>query len=229
METQFLRGALFTGMTANAFKLGTASTLGWFWPRVAGCSVLYRGERMDAIDSANVLAAANLDSEEILPPSYLQHEADSTYFYVVRRVNCCGYLEHTLLAALKVRMDTEGDLAQPRPNGILDLKADQVGGGRVRLVWFYCPLDQESPPALFKVYFDSGTGQIDYENAVASLNYIGQRYYCFETEPLNLGDYMFCVRAEDVAGAEGSSSALMKVQLDTMNPEAMDILSVEVI
>ncbi|MHC4156504.1 MAG: hypothetical protein ACYST6_16520 [Planctomycetota bacterium] len=229
METQFLRDALFTGMTANAFKLGTASTLGWFWPRVAGCSVLYRGERMDEINFGNVLAVADLGSVQISPPSYLQHGADSTCFYVVRRVNYCGYLEHTLLAALKVLIDTEGDLAQPRPNGILDVKADQVDGSRIRLVWFYCPLYQELPPALFKVYFDNGTGQIDYEDAIASVSCIGQRYYCFETELLNPGDYLFCVRAEDTAGEEGSSSALMKVQLDTTSPGTMDILSVEVI
>ncbi|MHC4707568.1 MAG: hypothetical protein ACYS8I_10845 [Planctomycetota bacterium] len=229
METLFLRDALFTGMTPNAFKLGTVLTRGWFWPRVTGRSVLYRGERMGAIDFGNVLVVADLDSEEILPPSYLQHEADSTCFYVVRKVNRCGYLEHTVHAAVSVQIDGEGDLAQPRPNGLLDVKADQVDGSRIQLVWFYYPLDQESPPVLFRVYFDNSTGQIDYENAIASVNYIGQRYYCFETEPLNPGDYIFCVRAEDVAGTEGGSSALMKVQLDAMGPGTMDILSVEVI
>jgi hypothetical protein len=229
METQFLRDALFTGMTPNAFKLGTVLTRGWFWQRVAGCSVLYRGKRMEAIDFGNVLTVAGLDSEEISPSGYLQHGADSTCFYVVRRVNYCGYLEHTLLAAVKVQIGTEGDLAQPRPNGILDVKADRVDGGRVQLVWFYCPLDQESPPVLLKIHFDNGTGQIDYENAIASINYIGQRYYCFETEPLNPGDYLFCVRAEEAAAAKGSSSERMKLQLGATGPGAMDILSVEAI
>jgi hypothetical protein len=229
METQFLREALFAGMTASAFKLGTVLTLGWFWPRVAGCSVLYRGERMGVIDFDNVLAVADISSEEILPPSYLQHAADSTWFYVVRRVNGCGYLEYTLSAAVKVLIDTEGNVAQPRPNGILEVRADQVDSSRIQLVWFYYPLDQESPPSLFRIYFDNSTGQIDYEDPIASLSYMGQRYYCFETEPLNPGDYIFCVRAEDVAGAEGSSSELMKVQLDATSPEGMDILSVEVI
>jgi hypothetical protein len=229
METKFLKDALFTGMTVSAFKLGTVLTLGWFWPRVAGCSVLYRGEYMNAIDFGNVLAVVDLDSEEISPASYLQHEAESACFYVVRRVNCCGYLERTLLAAVKVSIDTQGDLARPRPNGIPDVRADQVDGGRIRLVWFYYPLDQESSPLLFKVYCDSGTGQIDYENAIAGVNCIGQRYCCFETEPLNPGDYIFCVRAEDVAGAQGSSSVLMKVQLRVTSPLTVGILSVEVI
>lgn len=229
MERHFLRDALFTGMTANAFRLGTVLTAGWFWLRVKGCSVLYRGECMDAIDFGNVLAVVDLDSEEISPATYLQHEADSTCFYLVRRVNCCGYLEHTLLAAVKVSIDTEGDLVKPRPNRVLDVRARQIGADSIRIVWFYCPLDQESLPSLFRIYFDNGTEQIDYEDPIASVSYIGQRYYCFETEPLDPGDYLFCVRAEDTAGAEGSSSERMKVQLDTTNPEAMDILSVEVI
>jgi hypothetical protein len=184
---------------------------------------------MDAIDFGNVLAVVDLDSEEISPASYLQHEADSTCFYVVRRVNYCGYLEHTLLAVVKVSIGTEGDLAQPRPNGILDVRAEQVDSSRIQLVWFYYPLDQESPPVLFKIYFDNGTGQIDYESPIASVSCIGQRYYCFETESLNPGDYLFCARAEDAAGAEGSSSALMKVQFDATNPGTMDIVNVEVV
>ena len=229
METQFLREAMSVGMSASAFKLGTVLTLGWFWARVKGCSVLYRGERMDVVDFDTVLAVVNLDSGEILPPSYLQHEADSTCFYVVRRVNGCGYLGYTLSAAVKVLIDTEGNVAQPRPNGILEVRADQVDSSRIQLVWFYHPLDQESPPLLFKAYFDNSTGQIDYENPIASVSYIGQRYYCFETEPLNPGDYIFFVRAEDVAGAEGSYSVLMKVQLRVTSPLTVDILSVEVI
>jgi hypothetical protein len=229
METQFLRDALFTGMTPNAFKLGTVLTLGWFWPRVKGCCVLYRGDCMGGIDFGNVLGIADLGSEEISPASCLQHEANSTWFYVVRRVNSCGCLEHTLSAAVKVSMDTGGDLAKPRPNGILGVRAEQLDGDRIGLVWFYCSLDQESPPARFRIYFDYGTGQIDYEDSIAIVSYVGQRYYCFETESLEPGDYLFCVRAEDAAGTEGSSSAQMKIQLDTASPCKIDVVSVETI
>ncbi|MHC4061316.1 MAG: hypothetical protein ACYSR4_01420 [Planctomycetota bacterium] len=229
MEKRFLKEALFSGMTAIGFKLGTVLACGWFWPRVHGCSILYRGDSVDAITFDGVLAVADLDSMEISPPSYLQHEAGSTCFYVVRRVNGCGYLEHTLSAAVKVSIDTEGYLVKPRPNKILEVKAGQVGGDRIRVAWFYCPLDQESPPVLFSIYFDNGMGQIDYENAIASVIYIGQRYYCFETESLDPGDYLFCVRAEDAAGAEGSPSVRMRIQFDTTSPGAIDVLSVEAI
>ncbi|HUW18628.1 MAG TPA: hypothetical protein VMW16_04935 [Sedimentisphaerales bacterium] len=229
METQFRKDALFIGMTANAFKLGTVLTGGWFWPRVGGCSMLYRGESMETIDFANVLAVADSDSGEISPPTYLQHEAGSVCFYVVRRVNCCGDMERTLSAAVKVSIDAEGDLAEPQPNGILDVKAEQVDGDRIRLVWFYCPLGQESPAAWFRIYGDGGTGQIDYESAVASVSYAGRKYYSYESESLNLGQYLFCIKAEDAAGTEGCSSAWLRLQLNSGGPGAIDILSIETV
>ncbi len=45
MEKGWLREALFGGATCNGFKLGTVLSLGWFWSRVGGCSVLSRGGR----------------------------------------------------------------------------------------------------------------------------------------------------------------------------------------
>jgi hypothetical protein len=229
METHFLKDALFTGMTGNVFKLGTVLTRGWFWARVAGCCVLYRGESMEEIDFVNVLAVVDSDAPAISPPGYVQHNAGSTCFYVVRRVNSCGCQERTLSVAVKISIDTEGDLAKPQPNRILEVKAEQMGGHRVRLVWFYCPLDQESPPARFKIYGDNGTGQIDYENPVASVSYTGGKYYSYDTDSLNPGEYLFCVKAEDTAGTEGCSSTRVRVQIYTAGPDAVDILSVEAI
>jgi len=48
IERFWLREALFNGMTANAFKLGTTLSLGWFWLRIAGCSALYGIKKRDA-------------------------------------------------------------------------------------------------------------------------------------------------------------------------------------
>jgi len=65
IEMSWLREALFNGMTANAFKLGTVLSLGWFWSRTAGCSALYRGYDMEEIDFSNILAVTEQDSCEI--------------------------------------------------------------------------------------------------------------------------------------------------------------------
>lgn len=227
MEVRFLREALFAGMSANAYKLGTVLTCGWFWARLGGCSVLYRGDSMEAIDFANILTAAEADACEISPPGYVQHNSSSTYSYVVRRANNCGDEEHTLSAAVKVAIDAEGNLAAPAPNNIFAVKAEQANGNKIRLIWYYCPIEQQSPPACFNVYYDEGTGQIDYEDPVATIRYAGRRFYSYQSDSLDAGEHLFCIKAEDAAGTESSSSAPERVQLDTTAPDAIDIIGAE--
>jgi len=227
METKWLKEALFSGMTANAFKLGTVLTLGWFWPRVTGCSVLYRGSSMEAIDFANILTVAEAEAHEISPPSYIQHNNNSTYFYVIRRVNNCGEQEYTLAAAVKVTIDTDGELAQPQPNSIFEVRAKQVAGSKIQLAWFYCPIDQKSKPVCFKIYYDAGTGQIDYETCIAAIRYASRRFYSYQSGILEAGRYLFAIRTEDSAGTKDSSLAQLRIQLDTTSPDAIDILSIE--
>jgi len=229
IERSWLREALFNGMTAHAFKLGTTLSLGWFWVRAAGCSVLYRGPSMERIDFTNILTVAEQDACEISPPSYILHNSGSTYFYVIRRFNNCGYQELTLAAAAKVSIDASGELEKPQPNNIFNSKAEQVNGNRIQLVWFYCPLEQKSQPICFNIYYDGGTGQIDYENPLAKIGYEGQRFYSYQSGALSAGGYLFTVRAEDVDGIENSPSARLRIQLDTTNPDVIGILSAETV
>ena len=229
METAWYKEALFAGQTGNAFKLGTVLTLGWFWPRVSSCSVLYRGRSMWTIDFDTILAVANADSSQISPPNYVSHENNTTYYYVVRRVNSCGYQEYTLSAAVKVSIDADGDLAQPQPNGIFDIKAEQVEGDKVQLLWFYSPIDQESEPESFNIYYDKGTGQIDYQNPMTTIPYAGRIFYSYKTQALSADKYLFAVRAEDAMGTENISLARIRINIQTVNPDAIDILSTEVI
>ena len=229
METKWLKEVLFAGMTAKAFKLGTALTLGWFWVRVAGCSVLYRGGGMERIDFENILSVTEADAGTISVPNYVRHNNDTSYFYVICRSNSCGDQEHTLAAAVKVSINANGDLAKPQPNNICEIKVRQVDGNETQLIWYYCPIEQQSAPAYFKVYYDVGTGQIDYENAMATICYAGQRFYSYRSDSLDTGEYLFAVRAEDIAGTENRSLAQIKIQLNTTSPDAIDILSTEAI
>lgn len=228
MAKDLLKEALFAGMTANAFRLGTVLSLGWFWMRPAGCSVLYRGHSVKQIDFGNVLAAGAIDAKQISPPNYLPHDSDSIYIYVLRRVNGCGEQEHTLSAAVRVAIDEQGDLAEPRPNRILAIRAEQTNGSRVSLLWYYCPLAQASKPVRLNVYGDGGTGQIDFESPLAVIEYTGRKFYRYESGPLDAGTYLFCVKAVDAAGVEGGA-AFAEMQLDTEQPEAVEIIGVEAI
>lgn len=229
METKWLKEALFAGQTSNAFKLGTVLTLGWFWSRIAGCLVLYRGGSMGTIDFANVLAVGSAHASQIQPPCYVQHDSGSTYFYVVRRVNSCGDQEHTLSAAVKVSIAADGELAPQQPNSIFGAVVQQSAGSKIQLIWFYCPLEQQVGPACFKVYYDGGAGQIDYENPIAVLDYAGRGFYSYQSEALDAGKYVFAIRAEDANGIERNPFSQETIQLDTSEPDAIDILAVEAV
>jgi len=229
IERQWLTDALFNGITANAFKLGTVMSCGWFWMRPNGCTVLYRGTAMEKIDFTNILSVSEQNAESMSLPDYVPQNNSSTYFYVVRRLNNCGYQELTLYAAVKVAIDAEGNLAEPLPNHIFAWRAGQMDGNKVQLVWFYSPLEQKSKPECFKVYYDGGIGQIDYENPIATINYRGRKFYSYQGDVLAVGKYLFAIRAEDASGIQNSSSAQLSIQLNDTSPDAINILNVETI
>jgi hypothetical protein len=228
MDTKFFDG-LTEGDSLNGVKLGMGLTGGDFWPRIDGCSVLYRGSAMNLIDFTNLLAVAEVDSSEISPPCYIPHDNNSTYFYVLCRINNCGHEEHTLAAAVKVSIDSCGELVDPRPNDVFVARAEQVDGSKVRIVWYYCPIEQQSPPACFNVYYDAGTGQIDYENLIATISYAGRMFYSYTSDVLDAGKYLFAIRIEDAFGTENTSLALIKVELYSGNPIEINVLSAKAV
>jgi hypothetical protein len=161
------------------------------------------------------------------PPSYIPHDSNSTYFYVVSRFNNCGYQEHTLSAAAKVSTDANGDLREPQPNKVFDPRAEQVDGNAIRLVWFYCPLEQKSPPACFNIYHDNRTGQIDYGSPIAEIVYQGRRFYSYQSGTLDPGRHLFAIRTEDVNGVENNTLAQLSIQLNAESLDPVEILSAE--
>lgn len=228
MDSKFF-DSLYEGDSANGIKLGMGLTNGDFWARPAGCQMLYRGNSMETIDFDNILAVDEVDASQISPPDYVTHEASTTYFYVVHRVNNCGNEEQSLAAAVKVVIDANGDLAAAEPNDIFLVKAGQVEGSKVKLIWFYNPLEQESKPVCFKIYYDSGTGQVDYQNAIATITYAGRKFYSYQTNTLQAGRYLFTIRAKDASGIEDSSLAKLVIQITISSPKPIDILSAKAI
>ena len=218
MDTAFYREALFAGMTSNAFRLGTVLYIGWFWPRPAGCCLLYRGKGIEAVDFDRIVAVDNYDASLIQPPAYLPHQSNTTCFYVLRRANSCGNTERTLSASVKVSIDGNGELAAPVPNSIFIIKAETIQGSKTKLTWFYCPVEQQSPPVRFNIYTDQGLGQIDYQNSIAQVEYQGRMFYCFISDDLPAGKYLFAVRAQNEKGFEDSSRKTVSVEL---NPAAL--------
>jgi hypothetical protein len=95
-----------------------------------------------------------------------------------------------------VRLNENGHLAELVPNAVLGLKVKPVDGRRLQLVWSYCPLDQETEPEVFRMYTDSGTGQWDWDNPIATMAYEGRKFYRHETGALPDGSHQFAVVAE---------------------------------
>jgi hypothetical protein len=229
MNAGFYKDALFSGMTNSSFKFGTILTLGWFWVRVAGCSALYRGPKISEVDFDYALSVEPFDAVQINVPDYAQHLANTTYFYVLRKVNGCGDQEKTFSAAAVVEIDADGDLAKAEPNKVFGINVNLVSGPRAKLIWCYCTLNQQSKPAYFEVYGDNATGQIDYEDPLATIDYLGRRYYCWLSDVLSAGRYSFAVRVFDSSGINENSSAVINIGVTNSSPDLVDILSVETI
>ncbi len=222
----WLMDALFNGMTSNAFKLSTAFSMSWFWMRNNGCNALYRGMSIDRVDFEDILKTFDSESENISPPSFCEHENDSSYYYIIRRFNQCGVMEQTIRAAVKVSFDSNGNIEVSRPNLIFTLNAEVIEDNKVRLNWLYCPLEQKSVPVCFRIYFDNGSGQIDYINSIAEIEYIGRESYHFVTQSLETKTYLFAVRAASLDGIESVSAKNINVQLENDKQLSIEILKI---
>jgi len=235
IDASWRKEALLNGMTDVAVKLGTVLTQGWFWTRRAGCSAVYRGaDRVDA-QAGVLVCVAPADVEQIALPAYLSHEAGTgeTSFaptvYIVRRFNSCGQQDHTTGASITVRIGSDGRLAAPGPNSIFNLKTGQVAGDRIEITWLYCPLDQKAAPQVFNIYWDGGTGEIDFVNPISVLRHEGRKFYRYESQSLENGRYLFAVRAESMADVESSPQAIAGCEVNGSVPGQSTVLSVEAI
>ncbi len=222
----WLREALFNGITSAAFKLGTVLTGGWFWTRRQGCTAVYRGAAPAQVDLSSVLYVTDLEAKELSLPAYLSHVTGEAYCYLVRRCNGCGYQEQTTQAAVVVRIAPDGALDPPTPNAVMALKGEQIAG-LLRLAWVYCPLDQKAVPEWFNIYWDNGSGRIDYENPVAVVPYRARTFYCHHSEIPAAERYLFAVRADGATHKESGVSAQVICQINDVAPETAVVLVAE--
>jgi hypothetical protein len=227
MEQAWLREALFAGQTANGFKMGTALILGWFWARVNGCRIVYRGASMEGVDFDDVLAVTEPDADKVSLPNYLTHEAGQAYFYVVRCANRCGRIERTLRAAVKVAIDGTGELCREKPNDVFGLNAEQGKDNKIEIVWTYSPIEQGCPAKEMRIYSDEGTGEVDYQNPIATVKYKGRRFYGHRIETPADERYMFAIRAVDIEGNTRETMQTVTVEVHEKDIEAIEIVNIE--
>jgi len=228
MDAKFF-DSLFEGDSANGVKLCLGLTGGDFWARRAGCQKLYRGVSGFDIDFDAILASRDIDEASITVPNFAGHQVDSSYVYVLRRANICGDEERTFRAAVRLKFDENGDIVEPVCNDVFSLTAEQIEGPKVRLVWYYCPLSEGAACDNFNIYWDNGTGQIDYETVLGSVDYAGPRYYGFETVVLSEDSYKFCVRGVIKDGQENDDLGTVRIQIRDALPAAVEVLKAQAI
>jgi hypothetical protein len=224
LEKSWLLDVISNGMTGNAIKLGTALSMGWFWMRNTGCCALYRGTNLEQIDFKHIVKTAGTNEENITIPAYCGHESSSVYYYVLHHFNKSGIYEQTFNAVLKLSLDSNGDIERDMPNSVFAPTAKIIDNNKVQLSWFYNPIGQKSEPEYFKIYFDNGSGQIDYENSIADIEYYRQILFCYESASLQNGTYLFAIRAVNILGDENVSSEQIKVQIVNSDLSSIEII-----
>ncbi|MBP7053128.1 MAG: LamG domain-containing protein [Phycisphaerae bacterium] len=225
-DRAWLSGALLNGASHTAIMLGTTLTQGWFWVRRSGCTAVYRGSSLTQADLGRILYAGEPGVRQISLPTHLSHPAGSTHCYLVRRFNSSGRQEATWAAAAVLRITSNGQRGPDRPNAVHGLHSRPAGSTSLRLIWFYCPLDQERVPGQFNVYRSDATGQVDFSDPIAVVRYDGQRFYHQDCVGLADGENTFVVRAADSDGAEGIPSSIVAHRIEASSSEPPVILAV---
>ena len=225
MEAKFF-DSLYGGDSANGTKLCMGLTEGDFWPRPIGVQLLYQGQDTNDIDFSRIIAALDINDNlfEISPGQPL-----SQWFYVIRRANCCGQEEKTLSASVRVNFDALGNLIERSCNKVFTIAAEQFDGSKILLKWFYQPIHQAKKTSRFKIYYDNGTGVIDYQNPLGSINYIRRKFYRFIIGEITGSSYRFCIRAVAADDSDDGFTGQVIIQLNRQSPEGISILQSSVI
>ena len=228
MDAKFF-DSLFEGDSANGLKLCMGLTGGDFWARLSGTQNLYRSQNTNTVDLETIVAVADIDDNSITVPDIAEHSSSTYYAYVIRRTNCCGDEEHTLSAAIRVGFDANADLIQPAANKVFSIKAEQIETDKIRLTWFYWPINQAKQITKFKIYSDNGSGTIDYETPVTEITYVGRKFHEYATDTLANNDNKFCIRAVASDGTEDNWLDEIMIQLNKQQPDSVDILQTTII
>jgi hypothetical protein len=219
MDMKFF-DSLCGGDSVKGVKLCLGLTEGDFWARQAGVQILYKGQSIDDVDFYDFHDVSNVHGQFELAGG----QPLSRLFFVVRRTNCCGIEDKTINAALRVDFDSQGNLIQNGCNKIIDVSAQQVEGDKVKLMWFYHGINQSKMICKFQIYSDGGSGTIDFQNSIGTVEYTGRKFYQFLTPELNHDCYRFCIRAAAKETAGNEFCGEIKIWLTRQSPDGIGLI-----
>ncbi len=219
MEAKFF-DSLYGGDSCKGIKLCMGIAEGDFWARSAGAQLLYKGENIDDADFEHLEGAANIGEDFVVSAG----QANTRFFYIVRRANCCGAEEKTLNAAVKVEFDSHGSLIEQGCNKIINVSAHQVGTDKISLRWFYQTINQVKRIGGFAVFSDNGSGIIDFQNPAGTVEYTGRKFYQFVTGSLSGNHYRFCIRATAGDDLSGEFKDEIRIAVSRQRPERVELI-----
>ncbi len=194
------------GLSETGVANGLLLTGGWFWARVRGGYLLYRGlGGWGNIDWDRPVGAAAADAGEVREFGWMARGPAGGYWYGVRKVGGGGAMTAPGGSAVGCGVDETGQLVGPLPGDVERVWARQAGQGRVLVCWCYGGPYETARPVAFHIYGDGGTGQVNYGQPIATVAWdLRRQVYGWLSSVYAVGERVrFGVRAA-TAGGEGS-------------------------
>lgn len=128
----------------------------------------------------------------------------------------------------EITVNITSGISYPEPPS--NLRAYAISNGKIKLVWNE---SSSSDAAKYNIYYDNGSGTIDYSKKIASVNHTnyfgGLSEVSYITLPLVNGvTYKFGVRTENIAGTEEKNTDIVaSATADTQAPSRVSTIQAQ--
>jgi len=217
------------GWTLNGIANAVCTTVGWFFPRIAGGYNLRRAIARKPQLTDHIVGAAAADARQIANFPWISHSPGTVYYYRLNAIGGGGVEEECARNVLRVAFDEQGLLAGPLPNPPSSLHVMPGQNGSFVVKWTYSWLDEEVPPAEFRLYTDGGSGSFDYSSPEATVPFrAGKLDYEYNSRPFPRGLTVgWVVRSVSAEGHEEQNEMVASARVDAIGPPAVTFISVE--
>ena len=157
--------------------------------------------------------------------------AGAVHWFGLRPVDGRGVESPVTQSEGRLELAASGARVPDRPAGVLDLVADPLPQGAVRLVWQYRPGVSGVVPQTFLIFGDGGGGEIHYGLSLGEVLYQeGRTAYAATVEGLAGGvEHQLAVRAVAAGDVWDEQPAVTTVTPDADAPGAVTALEAEVV
>jgi len=158
-------------------------------------------------------------------------DAGAVHWIGIRPVDAREVAAPVTQTEARLELDEAGSRVPDRPAGVLVLSVRPLPAASARLTWSYRTGSSGVVPQVFRIFGDSGTGQINYSTPLGEVPYReSQAGYAWTSGPLATGvQHQLAVRAVAADGTWDEQPAVALVTPDAAPPGQVDSLEAEVI